>query len=123
MHLYTSFDRKFLWVNWLLVGLLVVITIVPLVYVVVASFMDPSTLINQGISFNPRDWTVEGYKRVFADDSIVRGFLNSLFYSFAFSVLTVFISMITAYPLAKPDLYGRGAIMIFLSLQCLLGAG
>lgn len=123
MHLYTSFDRKFLWVNWLLVGLLVVITIVPLVYVVVASFMDPSTLINQGISFNPRDWTVEGYKRVFADDSIVRGFLNSLFYSFAFSVLTVFISMITAYPLAKPDLYGRGAIMIFFVITMFVGGG
>ena len=78
MNLYTSFDKKFVWVNWVLVGLLVFITIVPLGYVLIASFMDPSTLISQGISFNPSDWTVEGYKRVFADDSIVRGFLNSL---------------------------------------------
>ncbi|MCC9273063.1 MAG: carbohydrate ABC transporter permease [Enterococcus aquimarinus] len=123
MNLYTSFDKKFVWVNWVLVGLLVFITIVPLGYVLIASFMDPSTLISQGISFNPSDWTVEGYKRVFADDSIVRGFLNSLFYSFSFSVLTVFVTMITAYPLSKPDLYGRGILMTFFIITMFVGGG
>ena len=123
MNLYTSFDKKFVWVNWVLVGLLVFITIVPLGYVLIGSFMDPSTLISQGISFNPSDWTVEGYKRVFADDSIVRGFLNSLFYSFSFSALTVFVTMITAYPLSKPDLYGRGILMTFFIITMFVGGG
>lgn len=123
MNLYTSFDKKFVWVNWVLVGLLVFITIVPLGYVLIASFMDPSTLISQGISLNPSDWTVEGYKRVFADDSIVRGFLNSLFYSFSFSALTVFVTMITAYPLSKPDLYGRGILMTFFIITMFVGGG
>lgn len=123
MNLYTSFDKKFVWVNWVLVGLLVFITIVPLGYVLIASFMDPSILISQGISFNPSDWTVEGYKRVFADDSIVRGFLNSLFYSFSFSALTVFVTMITAYPLSKPDLYGRGILMTFFIITMFVGGG
>ena len=123
MNLYTSFDKKFVWVNWVLVGLLVFITIVPLGYVLIASFMDPSTLISQGISFNPSDWTVEGYKRVFADDSIVRGFLNSLVYSFSFSALTVFVTMITAYPLSKPDLYGRGILMTFFIITMFVGGG
>lgn len=123
MNQYTSFDRKIVWVNWVLVGLLVMITVVPLVYVVIASFMDPATLISQGISFNPKEWTVEGYKRVFADDSIVRGFINSLFYSFGFSILTVFITMITAYPLSKPDLYGRGFLMTFFVITMFVGGG
>lgn len=70
-------------------------------------FMDPATLINKGISFNPKDWTIQGYQRVFADDSILRGFVNSLFYSFSFSLLTVFITMITAYPLSRPNLAGK----------------
>lgn len=123
MNQYTSFDRKIVWVNWVLVGLLVMITVVPLVYVVIASFMDPATLISQGISFNPKEWTVEGYKRVFADDSIVRGFINSLFYSFGFSILTVFVTMITAYPLSKPDLYGRGFLMTFFVITMFVGGG
>jgi putative aldouronate transport system permease protein len=85
--------------------------------------MDPATLINKGISFNPSDWTVEGYKRVFADDSIIRGFLNSLFYSFTFSALTVFITMLTAYPLSKPDLVGRNIIMMFFVITMFVGGG
>lgn len=123
MSMYSKFDKRILWVNRIVVIFLVLITVIPLVYVVIASFMDPATLINQGISFNPKDWTVQGYSRVFADDSIVKGFLNSLFYSFSFSILTVFVTMITAYPLAKPDLAGRGILMTFFVLTMFVGGG
>lgn len=120
---YSNFDRRILWVNRIIVAFLVLITIVPLVYVVIASFMDPATLINKGLSFNPRDWTIQGYQRVFADDSIVRGFLNSLFYSFTFSLLTVFVTMLTAYPLSKPDLAGKNIIMTFFVITMFVGGG
>ena len=107
----------------MIVTFLVVITIVPLIYVLVASFMDPATLINKGISFNPKDWTIQGYQRVFADDSILRGFVNSLFYSFSFSLLTVFITMITAYPLSRPNLAGKKIIMTFFVITMFVGGG
>jgi len=76
--MYTQFDRRMLWVNRILLGFLVFITVIPLIYVLIASFMDPTTLINQGISFNPADWTIQGYQRVFADDSILRGLFQFL---------------------------------------------
>jgi putative aldouronate transport system permease protein len=123
MNMYTKFDKRILWMNRIILIFLVLITLIPLIYVVIASFMDPATLINKGISFNPSDWTVEGYKRVFADDSIIRGFLNSLFYSFTFSALTVFITMLTAYPLSKPDLVGRNIIMMFFVITMFVGGG
>ncbi len=119
----SKIDRQILWLNRVIVTFLVVITIVPLIYVLVASFMDPSTLINKGISFNPKDWTIQGYQRVFADDSILRGFVNSLFYSFSFSLLTVFITMITAYPLSRPNLAGKKIIMTFFVITMFVGGG
>ncbi|WP_265457858.1 carbohydrate ABC transporter permease [Enterococcus sp. HY326] len=123
MQMYSQFDKRILWVNRIIIFFLVTITILPLGYVVIASFMDPSTLISQGISLNPADWTTQGYQRVFADDSIIRGFVNSLFYSFTYSVLTVFITMITAYPLSKPDLYGRKILMTFFVITMFVGGG
>lgn len=123
MSMYSKFDKNIIWVNRIIVAFLVLITIVPLVYVVIASFMDPATLINDGISFNPKDWTTQGYSRVLADDSIVRGFLNSLFYSFSFSFLTVFVTMLTAYPLSKPDLVGRKFLMSFFVITMFVGGG
>ncbi len=119
----SKMDRQILWLNRVIVTFLVVITIVPLIYVLVASFMDPATLINKGISFNPKDWTIQGYQRVFADDSILRGFVNSLFYSFSFSLLTVFITMITAYPLSRPNLAGKKIIMTFFVITMFVGGG
>ncbi|MGM0154139.1 hypothetical protein IGK30_001954 [Enterococcus sp. AZ178] len=119
----SKIDRQILWLNRVIVTFLVVITIVPLIYVLVASFMDPATLINKGISFNPKDWTIQGYQRVFADDSILRGFVNSLFYSYSFSLLTVFITMITAYPLSRPNLAGKKIIMTFFVITMFVGGG
>lgn len=119
----TLFDKRVLLINRILVTLIVLVTVVPLIYVLVASFMEPSTLLTQGISFNPNDWTLEGYSRVLQDDSIIRGFINSMFYSTAFSLLSVCITMLTAYPLSKKELVGKGPVMNFLIITMFFGGG
>ena len=53
-------DRIILTVGYTLLGLFVLIILVPLVYVVMASFMDPNVLNNQGLSFHMKDWTLDG---------------------------------------------------------------
>ena len=67
----------------------------------IASFMDPNVLNNQGISFNFKDWTIDAYRRVLENDMIWRGFPNSLFYSAAFTLISVFITLLAAYPMSK----------------------
>lgn len=119
----TAFDKRVLWVNRIIIAFLVLITVIPLIYVLLASFMDPEVLLSKGISFNPSDWTLAGYERVFADDSILRGFLNSLFYSFSFSVITVFVTILTAYPLSKKDLVGRRPILMLLMFTMFFSGG
>ncbi len=121
--MFTSFDRRVLIVNRILIALLVLITVVPMGYILIASFMDPQVLATKGISLNPNDWTVQGYQRVFSDYSILRGFLNSLFYSTAYAILTVAISVMTAYPLSKKDLVGRRWINYFLIFTMFFGGG
>jgi len=46
---FTKFDRSVLLLNRILVGILVLITLSPLLYVLIASFMDPFTLRSQGL--------------------------------------------------------------------------
>ena len=119
----TKFDRRILWLNRLVIGLLILITLGPLIYVLIASFMDPFTLRTRGLSLNPGNWTLEGYKRVLQDPAIVRGFINSIVYSVTFSTLTVAVSILTAYPLAKKNLVGKRPITIFLILTMFIGGG
>lgn len=122
-NLYSDFDKRILILNKIIIAFLVLITVLPMGYILIASFMDPQVLANQGISLNPQDWTVDGYKRVLGDNTILRGFINSLIYSTAFAVLTVIISVLTAYPLSKKDLVGRRWINYFLIFTMFFGGG
>ena len=100
-------DRIILTVGYLLLGIFCLAIFIPLVYVVIASFMDPNVLNNQGLSFNFADWTLDAYRRVLGNEMIWRGFANSLFYSLAFTVISVFLTLLAAYPMSKKELVGR----------------
>ena len=119
----TKFDRGVLLVNRILIGFLFLITLAALLYVLIASFMDPFILRSQGLSLNPANWSLDGYKRVLQDPAIIRGFVNSIFYSFTYSALTVAVSILTAYPLSKQKLVGKRPITIFLMITMFIGGG
>lgn len=109
-------DRVILSLGYSLLALFTIAIVIPLAYVVVASFMDPNVLNNQGISFRIRDWSLEAYKRVLEDKMIWRGFANSFFYSITATAISVFITLLAAYPMSKKDLVGRkffNALFVF----------
>lgn len=63
--------------------------------------MDPTVLNNQGLSSDIKDWTLDAYRRVLENEMIWRGFLNSFLYSFVFTVISVFVTLLAAFPLSK----------------------
>ena len=122
MKLGTS-DKIILGVGYTLLGLFVLAVFVPLVYVVLASFMDPNVLNNQGLSFNFKDWTLDAYRRVLENDMIWRGFANSFFYSAAFTVISVFVTLLAAYPMSKKEFVGRKFFNIIFVITMFFGGG
>lgn len=100
-------DKIILAAGYTLLGLFALAILIPLAYVVLASFMDPNVLNNQGISFHAGNWTLDAYQRVIKNQMIWRGFLNSFFYSTAFTLISVFITLLAAYPMSKKELVGR----------------
>ena len=107
----------------LLLAVLVLLIIVPLIYIVVASFMDPVALSNEGISFDFSKWSLQGYSRVFQDDMILRGFINSVLYSFGFAVISVAVTLMAAYPLSRKDLVGKKFINMLFIITMFFGGG
>ena len=105
-------DRMILGSGYVLLGIFILMILIPLVYVVIASFMDPITLNTQGITFDFSKWSLEGYKRVLEDDMILRGFLNSVFYSVSYAVISVAVTLMAAYPLL-----GGGLIPTYLLID------
>ena len=95
MKLSTS-DKVLLGFGYAVLGIFVLAILIPLVYVVVASFMDPNVLNSQGISFKFKDWTLDAYRRVLENEMIWRGFLNSLMLVYALVNSPVFPSILLA---------------------------
>lgn len=103
--------------------LAVLLVVLPLLYVVVASFMDPSILLSQGLSFRVSDWTLDGYQKIVTNPAMVRGFGNAVLYSVSFSLITVIVSVFAGYALSDSRLKGRGFFMTLFLITLFFGGG
>jgi putative aldouronate transport system permease protein len=119
----TKADKVILTTNGIILALIVFAILIPLIYVIMASFTNPATLLNSGITLNPSKWTLQGYSRVFKDGSLLIGFRNSLFYSTAFSLISVTITLFAAYPLSRKDFVGRKLMMALFIITMFFGGG
>ena len=58
---YSGQDKALLITGYVLLGLFVVAIVIPMIYIVIASVMDPITLQNRGITFELDKWTITAY--------------------------------------------------------------
>ena len=59
---YSIEDKALLTEGYILLCLFVIAIVIPMLYIVVASFMDPVTLQNKGITFDFSKWTLTAYE-------------------------------------------------------------
>ncbi len=95
----------------------------PLYYVLIASVSNPYDVYAGKTFLFPSEFTLNGYKAVFADKSIVTGYLNSIKYTVIGTVFSVVMVYLTAYPLSIKDLPGRKFLSIFFIITMYFGGG
>lgn len=120
---YSAQDKLLLMIGYTLLGLFVVAIIVPMIYIIVASFMDPITLQNKGITFDFSKWTTTAYERVMTNKQIWIGFKNAVVYSVVFTVVSVTVTLLAAYPLSRDDFRGKGFFNILFMITMFFGGG
>ncbi len=116
-------DKAFLVFAYVLLFLFVIAIIIPMAYIVVASFIDPITLQNQGITFDFSKWTLTAYERVMSNAQIWVGFKNAVIYSVVFTVISVFVTLLAAYPMSRKDFKGRGFFNVLFLITMFFGGG
>ena len=116
-------DKAFLLVGYILLAAFVMAIIGPVVYIIVASFMDPITLQNKGIVFDFSKWTLTAYERVMTNSQIWIGFRNAIIYSVLFAVISVFITLLCAYPMSRDDFKGKKFFNAIFIITMFFGGG
>ena len=95
----------------------------PLYYVLVASVSNPYDVYAGKTFLLPSQFTLDGYKSVFADPSILTGLLNSFKYTIVGTIFSVVVLYLAAYPLSVKDLPGRKFLSIFFIITMYFGGG
>ena len=85
----------------------------PLYYVLIASVSNPYEVYAGKTFLFPSEFSLSGYKAVFADKNILTGYLNSIKYTVIGTVFSVVMIYLTAYPLSVKTLPGRKFLSIF----------
>ena len=120
---YSKQDKLLLTIGYILLGLFVIAIVIPMVYIVVASFMDPITLQNKGITFDFSKWTATAYERVMTNAQIWIGFKNAVLYSVMFTVVSVAVTLLAGYPLSRADFKGKGFFNVIFMITMFFGGG
>jgi putative aldouronate transport system permease protein len=89
----------------------------------VVSVMPPDQAISLGLKVFPRVIRWEAYRMAFSSKLIRYGYLNTILRTSVGTVLTVFLSFCTAYPLAKRQLPARKAFTIFYLIPMFFQGG
>ena len=116
-------DKTLLIIGYVILGMFIVAIILPVVYIILASFVDPITLQNSGLTFDFSKWTLMAYERVMSNKQIWTGFRNALFYSVAFTAISTVITLLAAYPMSRSDFKGRGFFNLLFVITMYFGGG
>ena len=116
-------DKTILIIAYTILGLFLVAIVLPVIYIILASFIDPLTLQNSGLTFDFSKWTLTAYERVLGNSQIWVGFKNALIYSVLFTALSVVVTLLAAYPMSRADFKGKGFFNTLFVITMFFGGG
>ncbi len=99
------------------------IILYPLWFIVIASISN-SNLVNLGkVTFLPKDIRFYGYQQIIEDSRIWRGYLNTLIYVVAGTVLNMVVTMPAAYALSRRGFKARNKVMFYFVFTMFFSGG
>ena len=116
-------DRVFMFFVYLFLVVVLLIVLYPMIYIVSASFSNPLAVTAGKVWLYPVDFSLRGYEVTFQNPQIVTGYLNSLFYTVAGTLISVVLTVFVAYPLSRRDLYGSNILMFLITFTLIFSGG
>lgn len=119
----TKQDKLFKYFVYFCLTIALLLVLYPLIYIVSASISNPSYVNSGEMWLWPKDITFEGYRLIFGNDSIWRGYLMTVVYTVLGTSINLLITIPAAYALARKDFYGRGFFTGLFVLTMFFRAG
>lgn len=120
----TREEKRFQVMGNIVMVLLSLCALLPMVLLVVSSLTDNDTLIQNGYNFIPMKWSVYAYSYIFSTGSaVIRAYGVSFVLTIIGTILSLCITTLLAYALAKKGLPGRGVLTFYVFFTMLFNGG
>lgn len=116
-------DRVYYAIVYFVLLLLALIVVYPLYFVVIASFSSADAVLAGKVYLFPVDIDFTGYIRCFERTDIWIGYGNTIWYTAAYTVLSVVFTVTAAWALSRKTLPFRKFWMIFFTITMFFGGG
>ena len=120
---YVNSDTIFLGFIYIIMFLICIIMLYPLILTVSNSVSDPQSIVRGEVKLLPVGFSFESYEKVFENEDIIRGFINSVIYTVVGTIVNLIMTILAAYPLSRKDLVGKNVIMLFITFTMFFSGG
>ncbi len=111
-------------IGYIFIGFLALACLLPFLIMVSASFEDEKTLVLQGYSLIPKQFSAFAYEVILKNDSeIVGSYFVTILLTVVGTSLGLFITAMTGYVLQRPDFLRRNKVSLFLFFTTLFSGG
>lgn len=117
-------EKLFRVIAYILVGICAIIAILPIVLIFVSSFTDENSLVANGYSYFPKQWSGFAYQYLINQIApIARAYGISFLVTFLGTVISIILTTTIAYPLSRKDFKWRNQISFLVFFTMLFSGG
>lgn len=117
-------EKTFAVFNTIVMVVLIVLSLYPLLYVLLASFSDPWQIMkHRGLLFTPLGFSLSSYQEVFSNRSIYTGFATTLFNLVFGTSLNILLTLFAGYALSRKGFLFRNVVMFTITFTMFFSGG
>ncbi|SHH84387.1 carbohydrate ABC transporter permease [Clostridium grantii] len=103
--------------------LIAFITLFPFIYLFSISFSSSKAVLAGGVNFYPVDFNWGAYKGILEQSNFWLGYKNTIIYTVFGTLISLFMTIICAYPLSKKNLVGSSIFLKLIVFTMFFGGG
>lgn len=116
-------EKAFGFVNIVILALVSFVMLYPLWHVMSVSFSAQSEVLKGGLFWLPRQFTGDAYMKIFSSDFIWTAYRNSIVVTLVGTLLSVFITATTAYPLTQEKMPMQKLVSMLILFTMIFNGG
>jgi multiple sugar transport system permease protein/putative aldouronate transport system permease protein len=119
----SSSDRLLKVIIYIVLSLFAIYCVIPFVTVISSSLSSESSILRDGYSIVPREFTLAAYNLIFKDDTIYRAYGVTIFVTVVGTAIAMLVTCALAYPLSIRALKYKNGINFYVYFTMLFHGG